>query len=190
MKNKEGRILNAALERFNHFGFVKTTVDEIARQAQVGKGTIYAYFKSKEEILLALVDREFTKGFTLVAEAMNQEKTALGKLKKMLQTSFDYFHKNKLVSKVMAMDPGLVLSVITEKNRAYQQLSIAGIQSILEQGEKEGVFRKVNTKKVAYTIDSLIRSFHYLNYLGLEIYKPEEIFDSILDLLSSGLKKK
>jgi len=190
MENKQVRILNAALERFNHFGFLKTTVDEIAKQAQVGKGTIYSYFNNKEDILLALVDREFTKGFTVIAEAMDQEKTAIGKLKKMLQTSIDYFHTNKLVSKVMAMDPGLVLSVITEKNREYQKLSIAGIKSILEQGQREGVFRKVDTERVAYTIDSLIRSFHYLNYLGLEIYKPEEMLDSILDLLSLGLNKR
>jgi TetR/AcrR family transcriptional regulator len=127
MENKKKeRILDAAFERFKHFGFLKTTVDEIAKQAQVGKGTIYSYFSNKEEILVALVDREFKKGFTIIVEAMAQEQNTIGKLRKMLQTSFDYFHKNKLVIKVMAMDPGLVLSVITEKNREYQNLGIAG----------------------------------------------------------------
>ena len=48
MENKQERILDAAFERFKHFGFLKTTVDEIARQAQVGKGTIYSYFKNKD----------------------------------------------------------------------------------------------------------------------------------------------
>lgn len=96
----------------------------------------------------------------------------------------------KLVSKVIAMDPGLVLSVITEKNKEYQKLSIIGINSLLKQGQSEGVFREVDFDKVAYTIDSLVRSFHYLNYLGLEIYKPEEMLDSILDLISCGLEER
>jgi hypothetical protein len=60
----------------------------------------------------------------------------------------------------------------------------------LRQGQSEGVFREVDVDMVAYAIDSLVRSFHYLNYLGLEIYKPEEMMDSILDLLSFGLEAR
>ena len=95
-----------------------------------------------------------------------------------------------MVSKVMAMDQGLVLSVITHKNKEYQNFSIAGIKALLEEGQKEGAVRKVDTDKAAYTIDSLIRSFHYLGYLGLEIYKPEDIQDVIFDLLSFGLEER
>lgn len=87
MENKQDRILDAAFEKFKQFGFLKTTVDEIARQAQVGKGTIYSYFKNKEEILIALVDREFTRGFAIIAEAMDQEQSSIGKLRKMPQIS-------------------------------------------------------------------------------------------------------
>ena len=46
-EDKRERILDAAFEKFKQFGFVKTTVEEIARHAQVGKGTIYFYFKSR-----------------------------------------------------------------------------------------------------------------------------------------------
>jgi AcrR family transcriptional regulator len=66
MKNKREKILDAALARFEHYGFLKTTVDEIARQAQVGKGTVYSYFNSKKEILIALVDQEFARGVNLL----------------------------------------------------------------------------------------------------------------------------
>ncbi len=188
--NKKERILDAAFDMFKQYGFMKTTVDEIARLAQVGKGTIYFYFKNKEDILITLVDREMSRGFVEVNNAVSKEKTARGRLEKLLETAFGYFHKNAMVSKVMAMDPGLVLSIITQKNREYQSLSMAGIKSLLEQGRREGVFREVDLDKTAYTIDSLIRSFHYLSYLGLEVYKPEEILDTVLDLLFSGLDER
>lgn len=190
MADKRERILDAALEKFQQFGFLKTTVDEIARQAQVGKGTIYSYFKNKEEVLIALVDREFMRGFAIVAEAMESVDGAMAKLHKMIEVSSAYFHENRLVSKVMAMDQGVALAVISEKNKQFQDISIAGIKDLLEKGMQEGEIKDIDSEKVAYAIDSLIRSFHYLNYLGLEVYKPEEMVAPVMDLLKSGLGKR
>ncbi len=190
MENKQDRILNAAFEKFKKYGFLKTTVEEIARQAQVGKGTIYFYFKSKEDILLALVDREMAEGFTKIARAMSDEPEISAKLRKMLEVTVDYFHNNELVSKVMAMDQGFVLSVITKKNKELQQLSISWVKTLLDQGKNEGVFRDIDTEKVAYILDSLIRSFHYLHYLGLEKYKPEDVVGSVFDLISRGIETR
>jgi len=189
MPDKSQRILDAAFDNFRQFGFLKTTVDEIAKQAQVGKGTIYSYFANKEQILVALVDREFRKGFSIISEAISQEKNAIAKLKQLLKTTFDYFHTNALISKVLAMDRGVALTVISEKNKEIQRISIAGIKIVLEQGQKEGVLRKVDNDKVAYTIDGMIRSFHYMDYLGLQLYHPREMVDAVLDLLILGLAK-
>ena len=190
MDDKRERILNAALEKFSAFGFQKTTVDEIARQAQVGKGTIYFYFRSKEEILLALVDRELSRGFGLIGEAMVEETKTPGKLKVLLSKSFEYFFNNELVSKVMAMDPGLILPVVSEKNREFQEIAISWIGTLLEQGRNEGVFRGIDVEKTSYIIDSLIRSFHYLQYLGLEKYHPSELVEELYDLLTRGLERR
>ncbi len=49
------KILEAAKERLWHFGFKKTTIDEIAADAGVGKGTVYLHFNSKEDIALAIM---------------------------------------------------------------------------------------------------------------------------------------
>lgn len=186
--NKRNRILDASFDKFKQYGFVKTTVDEIARHAHVGKGTIYFYFKSKEEILLALVDREMAKGYTEIANAIDKERDAVSQLKKLLRVAFDFFHNNELVSKVMAMDQGFVLSVISDKNREMQQNSMMVIKELLERGQKEGRFRELENEKVAYIIDSLIRSFHYLHYLNLEVYNPKDIIDALIDFLFSGLE--
>ncbi|MEP7292531.1 MAG: helix-turn-helix domain-containing protein [Chloroflexota bacterium] len=60
---REQRILDAAAELIAHYGYDKTTVDEIARDAHVSKGAIYLHFKSKEQLFEALLLRE--------AEALN-----------------------------------------------------------------------------------------------------------------------
>ncbi|MFC1883292.1 TetR/AcrR family transcriptional regulator [Thermodesulfobacteriota bacterium] len=188
VENKRDRILDASFDKFKQYGFVKTTVDEIARHAHVGKGTIYFYFKSKEDILLALVDREMDKGYREIANAMGKKHDAADQLKMLLQVTFDFFHGNELVSKVMAMDQGFVLSVIYNKNKEMQENSMMVIRQLLEQGQKEGTFRELDYDKVAYIIDSLIRSFHYLHYLDLTVYDPKDIIEPLIDLLSTGLE--
>ena len=57
-KKKKLNIIGAAQELFARFGFVKTTVDEIAKAASMGKATIYHYFKGKEDIYKEVVEKE------------------------------------------------------------------------------------------------------------------------------------
>ncbi|WP_294940764.1 alpha-D-ribose 1-methylphosphonate 5-phosphate C-P-lyase PhnJ, partial [Tardiphaga sp.] len=47
-------ILEAARKRFLHYSYKKTTIDDIGQDAKVGKGTVYLYFDSKEDILLTI----------------------------------------------------------------------------------------------------------------------------------------
>lgn len=189
-QKKRERILDAAFAGFKQQGFHKTTVDEIARRAQVSKGTIYACFRDKEEILVELVDRELCNGFAMAGQAMMEETTALGKLRRLIAISVEYFHTNELIGKVMAMDQGLVLSVITDKNREFQATAVSWLATLLEQGRNEGVFREVDSQKVAYIIDALLRSFHYLGHLGLESHDPRDLVDVLFDLLSRGLVER
>ena len=65
---RRGRILEAAAELFQHYGFAKTTVADIARQAEVGVGSVYLEFHGKDAILEALSARRYE----LVLEAMTQ----------------------------------------------------------------------------------------------------------------------
>ena len=188
--NKSDRILDAAFEKFRQYGFLKTTVDEVARHAQVGKGTIYFYFKNKEDILNALLDRELEKGYLEVAGSLMEEPAAIDKIRRLIKGIFDFFQGNEFMSKLIAMDPGLVLSLITDKNKKLQQLAITAIKTILEQGHDEGTLREVDYEKVAYILDSLIRSFHYLYYLKLDLFKTNDIFDPLIDLILLGLEKR
>ena len=190
MDDKRERILNAAFHLFKQFGFLKTTVDEIARSAQVGKGTVYFYFKNKEDILLSLVEREFSIGIAEIGKAMDQVEKAEEKLRVLFQSTFRFFHSNELVSKVLSMDQGLALSAITEKNKAYQSISINTFMELLDQGQKDGVFRPMNNGKVAFILDNLIRSFHYMHILGFDLHSPEDILEPLIDLVLKGLEKQ
>lgn len=55
--DKREAILQAAWELIRHHGYSRVTIADIAREAQVGKGTAYLYFRSKRDLMLALVDK-------------------------------------------------------------------------------------------------------------------------------------
>ncbi|MCP4750704.1 MAG: TetR/AcrR family transcriptional regulator [Proteobacteria bacterium] len=57
--DKRRRILQAAVQIFAHHGYAKATVAEIARTAQVAEGTVYEYFKNKEDLLLSISEDRF-----------------------------------------------------------------------------------------------------------------------------------
>ena len=57
-KGMRENIVSAATEVFSRYGFKKTSMEDIARALRMGKSSIYYYFKGKEEIFQAVVDRE------------------------------------------------------------------------------------------------------------------------------------
>jgi AcrR family transcriptional regulator len=80
-------ILEAARKRFLHYGFKKTTIDEIAADAGIGKGTVYLYFETKEALLLTLareVKRNVTNQMRAIAESLASPEE---KLRRMLLAS-------------------------------------------------------------------------------------------------------
>ena len=60
-KMKEQQIIEAARKLFGKYGFKKVTMDEIAREANVTKKTVYTYFSSKEELFKYFIDEELKK---------------------------------------------------------------------------------------------------------------------------------
>jgi len=60
-EEKKTLIMNAALEHFSNIGFHATTISHIARHAGISKGLMYNYFKSKEDLLAAIINRSLTE---------------------------------------------------------------------------------------------------------------------------------
>src|SRR5947207_6789506 len=83
--DKRARIIDAAIKVFAERGFHTATVAEIARAAGVADGTIYLYFKSKDDLLLRLFDEKMTALLAEVRDALAGEPTAPEKLRRLLQ---------------------------------------------------------------------------------------------------------
>lgn len=79
------RILDAAERLLGRFGYRKMTVDDIAAEAGIGKGTVYLSFPSKQEVVLSTVDRIVDRVCTAMAEVAARDAPAPDRLRAMLR---------------------------------------------------------------------------------------------------------
>ena len=132
-------IIHAAEELFTKKGYEKTSVEAIIKKAGIAKGTFYYYFKSKKEILEAIVEQisvSMAAYFTSIVEQSNL--TAIQKFKRMIRGP----EKKKLTS-----SSAMQIIHKPENRELQEKLNIQAIENIapliakvLEQGKDEGVF--------------------------------------------------
>lgn len=77
-------ILDAAERLLSLYGYSKTTVDDIAQEAGIGKGTIYLHFRGKEEIAVSFIDRVNLRVQARLAEIAESDIPSTQKIKQML----------------------------------------------------------------------------------------------------------
>lgn len=90
---KERAILDAALRLFSHNGYRKTSVDEIAAAAGIGKGTIYLYFASKEALFRALCTHVIEHVFSDVRETIGDDGHAFARIAAALRVKSGRFFR-------------------------------------------------------------------------------------------------
>ena len=80
-------ILDAAEQLFVRYGFKKTSIDDVARAARIGKGSVYLHFSSKEELFAEVVRRTSDGALEAVATAVARARTPAEKLRAFIDTS-------------------------------------------------------------------------------------------------------
>jgi AcrR family transcriptional regulator len=110
-RRRRGRILRAATELFIQQGYRKTSVDEVANNASVAKGTVYLYFKTKADLMVqAIVEekKQYVVRIKPVLEAPPRQR-----LEKYIRLAFVMIHEMPLMSKLLSGDRE-VLQVLEE----------------------------------------------------------------------------
>lgn len=187
-KQRAQKILDVAFLLFARQGIRKTTIEQIAAAAGIGKGTIYLSFKSKDEIFTAIIRREAHLFFQTLRRAVRREQSAVGQLRTYIQTS--------IRSVADLMDTYRVSQELREESRHYietlrQELLIVEqsiIEGIIEFGCEQGEFRVADIPFVSITIAIAIHTLEapWL-YPGYEV-NSEEKADDLLNLFINGIR--
>jgi len=167
---------------FNRKGYMKTSVADIVREVAVAKGTFYYYFKSKEDVLDAIIDQEINQICEMAIIIANSD--ALNVHQKLLSIILGSDVSQAKVEKAdndESMDVEDIRETLHLKdNEKFHLKSIKEINiklapilaQVVEQGNKEGVF---NTPYPLETIEHLLVSSSFLFDEGIFDWEPEEL---------------
>lgn len=189
-------ILNAAEYIFATKGYHDATIADIAKVAQYAVGTIYIYFKDKEELYLDLFEKKASELISMVKAETEKAETPHGKLKVLIDTQLGYFEENKNFYRIYFLDRGTsswaIKDRISQRVIAIYMKLLDFMVELIKEAQDGGVVRKdVEPKRVAYVLSGMIRSAEFERLLIRQSRKEdlEKMTDFVLDSFLNGVSK-
>ena len=140
--DKYQRILEAAVKVFAKQGFYGSTIAQIAREAGVADGTIYLYFKNKDDILVQFFEFKTKQVFDRFQKIVSKSDNALEKLTQLIRRHLNEFERDRNMAVVYQSETRRNSPLVKEQIRQMSKMYLDIVAEIVEQGQVEGCFRK------------------------------------------------
>jgi len=186
---KRQRIIQAAAEVFGNSNFQNAIISEIAQKANVAEGTLYQYFKNKEDLFFSIPAQkteEFCEEFNLHLQGIHD---VFSKVRKLIWYYLYFFKTNPAYARSLMLEMRVSKGFIRSETYGRIKAFTDKVLEIIKEGQEEGRFR--NDVGV-YAIRELILGV--LEYrvtrwlLNEEKYDLIEHYDEICDLIFNGIK--
>ena len=186
--DKPQQIIEAAVRVFARKGYYNSRVSDIAREAGIAAGTIYLYFKTKDDILVTLFRDKMADFVDTVRKAIAVEPDAASKVRRLVSLHFRILEDNPDLAEVVQVElrqgQKFFRGASSQEIGAYFAL----IGSVLEEGVAEGRFRsglpvKVATKMLFGAMDQVATSW----VLGRRGYQLVDTADAVAEIFLQGV---
>lgn len=127
---------------FAEQGFFQSTISQIAREAGVADGTIYLYFKNKDDILLQFFGYKTKQVFQSFREELDKADSARGKLCNLIRRHLEEFQNDKNMAVVYQAEARSNSRLVEKQLREMSKMYLDLTAEIIEQGQEEGQIRK------------------------------------------------
>ena len=190
MNEKKDRILDVAEKLFAHFGIKKTTMDEIAEKARMGKSTMYYYFKSKEEIFAEVIRRDsqifklelnqaIAKGITPQQKISNYVLARMKQLKALrnyYSTLTEEYIEHYTFVDVIRKD--------------FNDFEFNTLTILFEEGVNQDIFSIDSVKTTARNFAFFLKGLEYAVFTKKEDFDIEKENNQMLTILFKGIEKR
>lgn len=141
MSETRQRLVNAAVEEIAREGYENASISRITRAAGVATGTIYNYFPSKHELMLAILTEIGTAHCAYIAERIRQEVDIFRRAERLMEVVFAYVGENPAQAKIIfTMLQGANMTFKAHMSQVYLPMSNLISEEILIPGIEKGVF--------------------------------------------------
>lgn len=185
--DKEKRIIEAATKLFAEKGYRSTTIEEIAREAGIAKGTVYLYFKDKQELFHHIVQR-ISETHEKNQIKIHEFKEWKDRLRQYIVLQLKFFQDNIYLARISIKETyGFDEEVARIFFKAIDR-HVQLIASIIRGGMRDGVFREVDAHKTAMAFMGMVNYYIVYEFMENREQKLEETADFLLNLFLQGLE--
>jgi len=186
--DKRTRILEAALTVFKERGFHEAKVEDISQAAGVGKGTVYEYFRTKNEIYEETVKYHLEKYLKEAREEVQRQATIRDKIRFIIGRQLQILSSGRPISSLLMEDPGPVSAVLKEWVWGQKvSFLITPLTDLIKAGIKTGELRNVDPHVAACHLYAAFHALLALKIVSEGRLENENVVNALTDLLFNGI---
>ena len=189
-EERKDQILDAASEVFAEKGVHESRMDDIAVKSGLSKGALYWYFKSKDDILIAIFDRMFKKEYVYLENLISEKDSAIEQFRDFTErVIFDIkrmLHLMPIAYEFISL--AFRRKFVKDAFKHYINKYINIMEKIIELGITQGEFRAVEPRDIAITTGSIFEGTILLWVYDPNLVNPEEHIRKGLNLILDGIK--
>lgn len=189
-EERKDQILDAASEVFADKGVHETRMDDIVKESGLSKGTLYWYFKSKDEIVLSIFERMFSREFQELENLVDTDGSATERMLYFAERASEDIRRMlrliPLAYEFMAW--AFRRKFIQDAFKLYVNKFMDILIPLLQQGIDSGEFRNINPRAAAITVGAIIEGTILIWVYDQSLVDPEQHIREGIILLLEGLK--
>jgi AcrR family transcriptional regulator len=186
-ERRRAGILAAATAVFSRRGFAGADVQEIADKTGVGKGTVYRYFPSKEELFLAAVDHEMLRLSEYIHQFAQSAETDIQRLEHGMKGYLAFFDENPDVIELVILERAHFRDRKQATYFAHRDASLDPWKELFRRLIAAGTIRDVPVSRVVDVISDLLYGTIFTNHFAGRRKLLRNQCEDVLDILFRGL---
>jgi AcrR family transcriptional regulator len=190
--NKRKAILEAAIKLFSRKGYEQTSIEELAREAGIGKGTVYSYFQTKKEIVRAFCEEELDYTRSELAAHTNPESSLQEQLLVIFMSEFTHITENKDFGRIYLQESVFPRehhgAADLEMQNQYFEMLYPIYRKAQHRGELSSDLELLHIAGHFYALNLLILSCWYNGMIPTE--EIPEAMTILINQVIDGLKPK
>ncbi len=189
VERRKNQILDAASLIFSKEGFAKANTDQIAKAANLGKGTIYRYFKSKKDLFLSVVDRGLDKLRDEILREVEKTDDPLKKIGNAIKAYLSFFEKNRDLIGILIHEQSSFQKRIAKRYFEHYYGNVDRIKQTFKTGIEQGLIKEIDIESAISVLTSILNGLIYMWQIEGRKYRLIDKVPIVTKIFLTGIIK-
>ncbi len=187
MDDKKERIIIIAEQLFMQYGFLKTTMEDIAKKVHMGKSSVYYYFKSKDDIFAEVIRRDTQIFQQKLNDAIYAANTPEDKIRAYVITRMTHLQDLSKFYSTLTDEYLDHYLFVEEVRKDFYEYESTVIKNLLEDGIKQNFFDVDDVVTISRMISIAIKGLEFPLFVEAKDYDPIKESNDMLNVIFNGI---